>query len=170
MREEEKLEKLDRDIEELTEQVKLLEREIENLNRQMEAETKPQKLSFDDLIQELAGAVVVALPISLSEEIWELATRLSIWHILLIYLFVLTVANLFVRFGNTRQWERQSVLKIFQLRLITSAVLSFLISAFVVSLLGIYPNFVDTYTDYLKVILLVSSFSLIGSLGLDMAK
>jgi uncharacterized membrane protein len=44
------------------------------------------------------------------------------------------------------------------------------VSAFIVLLLGIYPNFVEGWEDYLKLVLLVSSFSLVGSLGLDMAK
>ena len=166
MGEEDKLDKLDRELENLNHQLEVLEREIEKLQREKE----PDKLHLDDLFQELAGAVVVALTMALSEEIWELATKLSFIHILFIYLFVLLVANFFIRYGNQRQWAKQTVLGFLQLRLITSAVLSLIVSAIAVVLLGVYPTFVDSFTDYLKVVLFVSAFSTIGSLGLDMAR
>ncbi len=166
MGEEDKLEKLDKELETLNHQLEILEREIEELQRKNE----PDKLHLDDIFQELAGAVVVALTMALSEEIWELATKLSFIHILFIYLFVLLVANFFIRYGNQRQWAKQTVLGFLQLRLITSAGLSLIVSAIVVVLLGVYPTFVDSFTDYLKVVLFVSAFSTIGSLGLDMAR
>lgn len=163
---EEKLQELDKDIKELTKQVEILEKELQELNRK----ENPQKLTFEDLIQELAGATAVALTISLSEEIWEIAVKLSWVHVLFIYLFILVVANIFVRYGNQKQWESQTLFGFIQLRLLTSAVLSFIVSLFVVLLLGIYPNVVNDFSNLFKVVILVSSFSLIGSLGLDMAK
>ena len=165
-REEDALKELDRDLKVLNHQLEVLEKELEELRR----EGKPAKLHFEDIIQELAGAVVVALTMTLSEEIWELATRLSFIHIVIIYLFVLVVANFFVRYGNQKQWARQSILGFIQLRLLTSAILSLIVSAVVVILLGVYPTFVNDLTDYLKVVLFVAAFSTIGGLGLDMAR
>jgi len=166
MEERDKLEELDKDIKILNDQIEVLKKEID----QLVEENKPHKLGLDDLMQELAGAVAVALTMSLSEEIWELAQRLSWFHILTIFLFVLLVANFFVRYGNRKQWANQTVLGFFQLRLLTTAVFSLSVSAFVVALLGVYPNVVNDFTDYLKVVLFVASFSIIGGLGLDMAK
>jgi len=166
MEEKEELEKLHRNIKELTREVKDLEKELKMLNQS----SGPQKLSFEDIVQELAGATVVALTISLSEEIWDIAKKLSLVHILFVYLFVLLVANIFVRYGNQKQWVKQTLLGFIQLRLLTSAFLSLVVSLFVVVLLGIYPNMVGDLNDLFKVVILVSSFSLIGSLGLDMAK
>jgi len=166
MGEEDKLEELDRDLKTLNRQLEILEKELEQLQKRNE----PDKLHIDDIFQELAGAVVVALTMALSEEIWELATKLSFIHIALIYLFVMVVANFFIRYGNQRQWASQTVFRFVQLRLVTSALLSLLVSAIVVVLLGVYPTQVDTFTDYLKVVLFVAAFSTIGSLGLDMAR
>lgn len=150
-----------------------MERKVETIERELKELTerdKPSKITFSDLIQELAGALVVALPMALSEEIWELAQKLSFIHILGIYLFVLSLANLFVRYGNQRQWEKQQLFGFLQLRLLTSAVLSLIVSALVVAILGIYPTFVNGIENFVKVVFLVSSFSVIGSLGLDMAR
>jgi uncharacterized membrane protein len=166
MEEKDKLEKIDRELIKIEEHIHNLEKEL----KRFEEKGNPQKLSFEDVIQELAGAVVVALTVSLSDEIWDLAKRLSFTHALSIYLFVLVVANVFVAYGNKKGWIKQQVFGFIQLRLLTSAVISFLVASFVVLLLGIYPNFVETFGDYLKLVLLISSFSLIGSLGLDMAK
>jgi len=150
-----------------------LERKVENIERELKSLTerdRPSKLTFNDLVQELVGALVVALPAALSEEIWELSQKLSPIHIFGIYLFVLVLVNIFVRYGNQKQWEKQSLLGFIQLRLLTSALLSLLVSAVTVALLGVYPNFVEGWDNYLKVVLFVSSFAVLGSLGLDMAR
>jgi len=160
-------------VEEKRDELSRLEKHLEEIERELrriEEGEKPQKLKFEDVVQEFAGAVVVALTVSLSDEIWDLAQRLSLVHTLAVYLFVLLVANFFVAYGNRKGWAKQQVLGFLQLRLITSALISFVVSAFIVLLLGIYPNFVEGWEDYLKLVLLVSSFSLVGSLGLDMAK
>jgi len=161
-----RLDELDKDIKFLNRQLEILEKEIEELQR----EKKPDSLHLDDIFQELAGAVVVALTMALSDEIWELATKLSFLHIVFIYLFVLAVANVFIYYGNQKQWARQTVFGFIQLRLLTSSVLSLIVSAVVVLLLGIYPYFIDSFVDYLKVVLFVAAFSTIGGLGLDMAR
>jgi uncharacterized membrane protein len=166
MEEKDKLKELDRDIKVLNQHLELLEREIEHLRERKQ----PHKLGLDDIFQELAGAVAVAFTMALSEEIWELAQRLNWFHILGIFLFILLVANFFVRYGNRKQWASQVVLGFIQLRLLTTAVLALIVSAFAVVLLGVYPNMVDNFSDYLKVVLFVASFSIIGGLGLDMAK
>ena len=157
---------MEKNLESLNKKMELIEKELEILTER----DKPAKLTPEDLVQEMAGALVVALTMSLSEEIWELAQKLSFFHIVGIYLFVLFVANLFVRYGNQKQWEQQSLMGFIQLRLLTSAVLSLIVSALVVAILGIYPTFVNGFENYLKVVLFLSSFSIIGSLGLDMAR
>ncbi|RTZ69779.1 MAG: DUF2391 domain-containing protein [Aquificaceae bacterium] len=162
----EKLKRINENLETLNDRLKSLEEEIGKLRE----EGSPRKLSLDDLFQELAGALIVALTMSLSEEMWELAQKLSWLHISFVFLFVLAVANFFVRYGNRKQWAKQTVLGFLQLRLLTSAVLSLTVSAFVVALLGIYPTFVSGIENYFKVVLFVASFSVIGSLGLDMAR
>jgi len=68
-----RLDELDKDIKFLNKQLEILEREIEELQR----ERRPDRLHLDDIFQELAGAVVVALTMALSDEIWELASKLS---------------------------------------------------------------------------------------------
>jgi uncharacterized membrane protein len=156
---------VERELLKLEKHLSYIEKELKKLEK-----GNPQKLKFEDLVQEFVGAVVVALTISLSDEIWDLAQKLSFIHTLIIYLFVLIVANFFVAYGNKKGWQSQQIFGFLQLRLLTSALISFIVASFTVILLGIYPNFVENFDDYLKLVLLISSFSLIGSLGLDMAK
>jgi uncharacterized membrane protein len=166
MEDNDKLKRLNENLENISDRLQHLEQELEKIVE----ENAPHKLSVDDLFQELAGALVVALTMALSEEIWELAQRLSWFHILCVFLFVLLVANYFVRYGNRKQWAKQTVLGFIQLRLLTTAVISLIVSAFVVALLGIYPTFVSGIENYFKVVLFVATFSVIGGLGLDMAR
>jgi len=58
--------------------------------------TGPLKVEFrlEDLGQLVAGACVMALPVSLTEEVWNLGEQLSVWRTLLILAFsVLALAG-----------------------------------------------------------------------------
>jgi uncharacterized membrane protein len=160
------LEEPNKDIKNLNKHIEVLEQEIKKLRER----NIPHKLSLEDLFQEVAGAVAVAFTMALSEEIWELSQKLSWWHILAIFFFILIVANLFILYGNRKAWAKQQIFGFVQLRLLTTTVISLLVSAFVVLILGIYPAMVDNFQGYLKVVIFVASFSIIGGLGLDMAK
>jgi len=155
-----------KDIELLNKHLETLERKIEEIKRERE----PHKLGFDDLIQELAGAVVVAFTMALSEEIWSLAQKISWLHVLGIFLFMLITANFFISYGNRKAWAKQQIFGFVQLRLLTTSVIALIVSALVILIIGIYPSMVESFEDYLKVVIFVAAFSIIGGLGLDMTK
>ena len=160
---ERKLEDMDRKLEDIEEKITELFNDYENSKRE-------QTLKFSDLVQELIGALIIALPFSLTEEIWELASRLSLGRVFLIFLITVLVVYLFLRFSKLQNWAMQNVLGFIPLRLITSLSVSLLVSFFSILLFGIYPDFLNSPEQVVKATLLVSTFAVIGSLGVDMAK
>ena len=160
---ERKLEDMDRKLEDIEEKITELFNDYENSKRE-------QTLKFSDLVQELIGALIIALPFSLTEEIWELASRLSLGRVFLIFPITVLVVYLFLRFSKLQNWAMQNVLGFIPLRLITSLSVSLLVSFFSILLFGIYPDFLNSPEQVVKATLLVSTFAVIGSLGVDMAK
>ncbi|WP_461829622.1 DUF2391 family protein [Aquifex sp.] len=160
---ERKLEDMDRKLEDIEEKITELLNDYENSK-------KEQTLKFSDLVQELIGALIIALPFSLTEEIWELASRLSLGRVFLIFFITVLVVYLFLRFSKLQNWAMQNVFGFIPLRLITSLSVSLLVSLFSILLFGIYPDFLSSPEQVIKATLLVTTFAVIGSLGLDMAK
>ncbi|GAB6065850.1 DUF2391 family protein [Aquifex pyrophilus] len=158
-----KLNEIDRKVDDL-------EKKINEMYEDFESSKKKQKLGFSDLVQELIGAMIIALPFSLTEEVWELAKRLSFLRVLVVYLITVITVFLFIKYSKLQNWEHQNVLGFIPLRLITSLSISFFISLLFLTLFGVYPDMIKDFPTLLKASLLVSIFAVIGSLGVDVAK
>ena len=76
----------------------------------------------------------------------------------------------FIRYSNLGNWKVQNLAGFLPLRLVTSFFISLLISAFALLILGIYPGIIDNTNWFVKTVILVTLFSVIGSIGLDAAK
>ncbi|NPB07414.1 MAG: DUF2391 family protein [Aquificae bacterium] len=159
----ERLSSIDRRIESI-------EKKVNELFEDHERSKKLQNFQFADFVQELIGALVVALPFSLTEEIWELASKLSMTRVVLIFLFVAFVVYLFIKYSKLQNWKEQNLLGFIPLRLVTSLGISLLVSFFSLVIFGVYPDVLGSGYELVKATLLVSVFAVIGSLGLDMAK
>ena len=161
---------MERKLEDMDRRLEGIEEKITELFNDYENSKKEQTLKFSDLVQELIGALIIALPFSLTEEIWELASRLSLERVFLIFFITVLVVYLFLRFSKLQNWAMQNVFGFIPLRLITSLSVSLLVSFFSILLFGIYPDFLSSLEQVVKATLLVTTFAVIGSLGLDMAK
>ena len=160
---EKRLEDMDRKLNDIEEKLTEIFNDYENSKRR-------QTLKFADLVQELIGALIIALPFSLTEEIWELAGRLSLFRVFFIFFFTVSIVYLFLKYSKLQNWAMQNVLGFIPLRLITSLSVSLLVSFISLLLFGIYPDFLESPEQVLKATILVTTFAVIGSLGVDMAK
>jgi len=162
---------------EFGERLNSIDKRIENIEKKVneifedhERSKKLQNFQFADFVQEFIGALVIALPFSLTEEIWELASKLSLLRVVLIFFFVACVVFLFIKYSKLQNWEEQNVFGFIPLRLITSLGISISVSLFSILIFGVYLDMLANLEELIKATILVSVFAVIGSLGLDMAK
>ncbi|WP_394335097.1 DUF2391 family protein [Thermococcus siculi] len=142
---------------------------IEALREESERNKAPDKLGWDDIAQEIVGAITFALPFLFTGELWEIAKDISLGRSMAIFLMTLTVAYLFIaksRIGNLKREELFHIPK----RLLTVAIISYLISAGLIYLYGI--NWIADFTSsqYLNATVLISTFAVIGAIAVDMVK
>ncbi len=147
-----------------------LRRDLEDMRSRMESAHKPDRFGLDDFVQECIGALIIAFPVSMTEEIWEISQKLSLFRVLLIMLGALGVVYVFIKHSKLQRWETQDVAGFLPLRLITSFLIAFTVSSLALYTLGVYPNFLDNWEWFLKASILVTVFSVVGSLGVDMIK
>ncbi|WP_394335191.1 DUF2391 family protein [Thermococcus profundus] len=163
----------ERGIQEKDERVeKLLEElvdEVESLKSGMTREKIPDKLGWDDVTQELIGAVTFALPFLFTGELWDVAKDISIERSLTIFIMTLGIAYLFLtksRIGNIRKEELFHIPK----RLFTVAGISYTASALLIYLYGINSVAHFNTVQYLNATVLISTFAVIGAITVDMVK
>ena len=148
-------------LQDIGKKVEDLDKKISEIYRDFEKSKKLQRFKFADFVQEFIGALIIALPFSLTEEIWELAKKLSFLRVLFIYLFVVLTIFLFIRYSKLQNWEQQNVFRFIPLRMITSLSISFSVSLISLVIFGIFPDVISDIDTLLKASLLVSIFAVI---------
>ncbi|NJE30472.1 DUF2391 family protein [Thermococcus sp. 18S1] len=142
---------------------------IEELKRENEMRKVPDKLGWDDIAQEIVGAVTFALPFLFTAELWEIAKDISIERSIAVLSMTLGIAYLFIaksRIGNLKREELFHIPK----RLLTVTGIAYLISAVLIYVYGI-NNLADfTLGQYINATILISTFAVIGAITVDMVK
>jgi len=161
MLEREKIERIEKELVALDKKISRVAETLEN---------RKQNLGFSDLIQELTGAVILAFPFAANADIWEISKNMSDLHAFALLVSMVFGLFVFIRYSNLGNWKVQNLAGFLPLRLVTSFFISLLISAFSLLILGIYPGIIDNTNWFVKTIILVTLFSVIGSIGLDAAK
>ena len=153
-----KLEKLQQTVDALTKEVKKLQEG-----------KRPDELGWDDIAQEVVGAITFALPFLFTGEVWDVAKDISIKRSLAIFVMTMGLAYLFLtkaRIGNLKREEVFHVPK----RLITVAFISYAVSAFLIYIFGI--NYIAHFSklQYFNATVIISTFAVIGAIAVDMVR
>ncbi len=143
--------------------------ELRELKNEFEDGKKPDALGWDDIAQEVVGAVTFALPFLFTGELWDVAKDISVERSFLIFLLTLGIAYLLIaksRIGNIKREELFHVPK----RLLTVAVIAYAISAGLIYLYGINSVADFTPLQYLNETVLISTFAVVGAITVDMVR
>lgn len=157
------------ELEELSQKIDGISRQLEAIKEAEKKKNEPDALGWDDITQEIVGAVTFALPFLFTGELWEVAKAISIERAMLIFLLTLSIAYLFLvksRLGNMKREELFHLPK----RLISVSVISYTTSAFLIYLYDINGVAHFTPVQYLNATVIVSAFAVIGAIAVDMVK
>jgi len=151
------LEKLRKSVEELTRHVARLE------------EKTPDSLGWDDIAQEIVGAITFALPFIFTGEVWEIAKDISVERSLAIFLMTIGLAYLFLTKAQLGNLKREEIFHVPK-RLVTVALISYAVSAVLIYLFGIDYIAHFSRLQYLNATVIISTFAVVGAIAVDMVR
>jgi uncharacterized membrane protein len=156
-------------MEDIGEKLAEINEELKKLTSEEERRQTPDVLGWDDIAQEIVGAVTFALPFLFTGELWDVAKDISIERSLAIFLMTLVLAYLFItksKIGNLKREELFHVPK----RLLTVAVISYATTSFLIYLYGINSVAHFNTAQFINATVLISTFAVIGAITVDMVK
>ncbi len=162
MRESEKLDDLNRGVERISEQ-------ISKIRDDLAKKEIPDKLGWDDIVQEVIGAITFSLPFVFSGEVWDIAKELGVLRTSVIFVMTLMIGYFFIskaKLSRIAVEEWSGVPK----RLVTVTVLSYLISASFIYLYGIYSLAHFNPEQYVSATVIISTFAVIGAIAVDLIR
>jgi len=156
-------------ISEIEEKLQEINAELRKIRETEERRVTPDKLGWDDIAQEIVGAVTFALPFLFTGEVWDVAKDISIERSFVIFVLTMLLAYLFLtksRIGNLKREEVFHIPK----RLLTVAIISYAISAFLIYVYGISSIAHFNPEQFVNATVIISTFAVVGAITVDMVR
>ena len=132
---------------------------------------RPDRYGWDDVAQQIVGAFILSAPISVTQEVWQLAQHLDSLRLSIIILMTVAVTTLILYYTRFQKLAMEEVGDTpIPKRLLSLFIISYGVTASVLWMLGIIGvEIVDPYWS-VKLIVLVGFFSSIGAAAADILK
>ncbi|MBC7094250.1 DUF2391 family protein [Thermococcus sp.] len=160
---------MESELKKLNENVAKLSKQMGEIQEELDRKNKPDKLGWDDVIQEIIGSITFSLPFLFTEEIWDIAKTLNMWRTLVIFLMTLFMAYLFISKAKLSNIEKEEWHRIPK-RLLTVTVVSYMTSTLLIYLYGINKIANFSLGQYISATIIVSTFAVIGAIAVDLVK
>jgi uncharacterized membrane protein len=162
-------ENMETELKKLNENMTKLSRQVDEIQEELDRKNRPDKLGWDDVVQEIIGAITFSIPFLFTEEIWEIAKTIEIWRTLAIFLMTLFVAYLFISKSKLSNIEKEEWHRIPK-RLLTVTTVSYMTSVLLIYIYGINNIANLSLGQYISATIIVSTFAVIGAITVDLVK
>jgi uncharacterized membrane protein len=115
-----------RDVDEIKEDVDEIIKKQDSILKKFRLKLKPDKFAFDDLAQQIVGAIIISSPLAVTEEVWMLSNQLNLFRLFFIFLITLGFDILLIYFTKYQNVEKESIFKFIPLRLLSLLIVSYL--------------------------------------------
>jgi len=157
-------------VDEIKEDVDELIKKQDSILKKFALKLKPDKFSFDDIAQQIVGAIIISSPLAVTEEVWMLSGNLDFFRIILLLGITLLFDILLIYFTKYQHVEKESMLKFIPTRLFSLLVVSYIAAAFILYLFGVIGGQITTQLGIVKLIIFVGLFANIGAGAADMLR
>ncbi|UCC91645.1 MAG: DUF2391 family protein [Candidatus Aenigmatarchaeota archaeon] len=139
---------------------------------------KPEKFGLDDVAQQIFGAVLLATPLSVTEEVWTLARELDPVRLVLFIILSIAVVTIIIYYTKFQKVAKEAIAEFdapivgktyVPKRLVSLFVISYSMTWFILWLFGIMAHVADP-AWYFRIFIFVSFFASIGAATADILK
>lgn len=144
---------------------------MNSVGQAISRKVKPDRYGWDDVAQQIVGAFILSAPISVTQEVWQLAQHLTPLRLSIIVLMTVVVTTLILYYTRFQKVAMEEVGETpIPKRLLSLFVISYGVTASVLWILGVIGiEIVDPYWS-IKLVIFVGFFSSIGAAAADILR
>lgn len=168
----EDVDEIKEDIEEIKEDLDVISKEITKKGFFSKvASVLPTKFSFQDIAQQIVGAMILSAPFSVTEEVWSLANALS-WANVLALIFVTLTFDFLLFYYTKFQQLRDEDKKVWfvPVRVLSLLIVTYTTSFIVLSMFGVIGGQITDTLWAVKLVIMVGLFANIGAGTADLIR
>ena len=130
----------------------------------------PEEFHFDDLAQQIVGAMILSAPLAVTQEVWRLAQQLDIARVLVLVGIALLFDILLIYFTKYQVVKEEKILSFIPTRLFSLVLVSYVTAAIMLCVFGVIGNEVTDLSWALRLVIFVGLFANIGAGTADILK
>lgn len=130
----------------------------------------PDKFAWDDLAQQIVGAMILSAPLAVTEEVWHLSAALDWGRIIVMVLITIVFNILLLYYAKYQLLEQEKILGVVPTRLFSQVLVSYTTAALMLYLMGVLGGVVTGAGESLRLIAFVGLFANIGAGAADLLK
>jgi len=140
---------------------------------------KPEKFEMDDVAQQIFGAVILATPLSVTEEVWTLAKELDPVRLVMFILLSIAVVTIIIYYTRFQRVAKEAIGGEFEApilgkayipkRLVSLFLVSYGVTWFILWLFGVMNHVMDPAWSF-NIFIFVSFFASVGAATADILK
>ena len=164
------IDEIQEDVEEIHEGVEEIKKTQKSLLRRLSSRLVPEEFAWDDLAQQIVGAIVLSTPLAVTQEVWALSQNLGLERIATIIMITLAFNILLIYYTKYQIVKEQKILSFIPLRLFSQLLVSYASAALILWVFGVIGNEVSAQIEVIKLVIFVGLFANIGAGTADLLK
>ena len=157
-------------VEELHADVEEIKKSQKSILQKFSLRLIPEEFAWDDLAQQIVGAIVLSTPLAVTEEVWILSQELDLLRGIAIVAITILFNVLLIYYTRYQVVKEQKILSFIPLRLFSQLIVSYASAATMLFIFGVIGNEITGTLAILKIVIFVGLFANIGAGTADMLK
>ena len=157
-------------VEELQGAIEEIKKGQKSLLQRLSGRFVPEEFAWDDLAQQIVGAIILSTPLAVTAEVWMLSQQLDPARIIAILTVTLVFNILLIYYTKYQIVKEQKILSFIPVRLLSQLIVSYVSAATMLYIFGIIGGQVSEPLEILKLIIFVGLFANIGAGTADLLK
>ena len=158
------------DVEEIQSDVKEIKKSQKSLLNRVSSRLVPDEFAWDDLAQQIVGAMILSTPLAVTQEVWILSQQLDLARLFAILLITLVFDILLIYHTKYQLVKEQKILSFIPLRLFSLLLVSYTTAALMLLIFGVIGYEITSPLGILKLVIFVGLFANIGAGTADLLK
>jgi uncharacterized membrane protein len=162
------------DVGELKEDIDEIQKSQQNILKTLKKRFKdrmsPDKFAWDDLAQQIVGAMILSAPLAVTEEVWQLSHNLDLFRLVVMLFITLLFNVLLIYYTKYQIVGKEKIIGIIPTRLFSQILVSYTTAAIMLYILGVIGGQVTELFDIARLVIFVGLFANIGAGTADLLK
>jgi len=164
------VDEIQEDVEEIQEDVKEIKKTQKSLLQRFSSRLVPEEFAWDDLAQQIVGAIILSTPLAVTEEVWMLSQQLDLARVATIIAITLIFNILLIYYTKYQVVKEQKILSFIPLRILSQLIVSYSSAAIMLFVFGVIGYQVSSSLGIIKLVIFVGLFANIGAGTADLLK